>query len=255
MSSLSIVALLINASLVAGFTTSVLPRTQPSTTLLHEDNYSIDIDDVGFFVEVTKPLGVVFGENPQPYFGLTVDDLELGSNGAKAGIRVGDNLVSIDGELCVGEDFDSVMDLFKESAGRIELQMFRGTARMLYDTMPENTLEEDEAGGVGDDDEEIVMDENYEAPTVDLAMFDRKPLTAGSVLKAFKKIGQNTVELLTEDVGEAEPVRETEKKKGFFGLFQQETVQLEAEESRGYRLEGTKNKGKEGEFDEDMYED
>lgn len=264
--SLNLSTFIFNASLVTGFTTTVTknwgtncfvpPNYGPSASPLIlsadvSDNYGIAVEDIGFYVDVTKPLGVVFGENPEPYFGLVVDDLEFGSNGAKAGLRVGDNLVSIDGKLVIGQDFDSVMELLRNAEGTFELQLYRGTARMLYDSMPDNTLDES-----SDDSEEIIMDETYEAPTIDLSQYEKKPLTAEGVLRAFTKIGKNLGELLTEDdsVVQSQTKEKTEEKKGggIFGIFSQETIQLEGEESRGYRVEGKKTSGSP---EEDIFED
>ena len=58
--------------------------------------------EVGYSVSVQKPLGIIFGENPDPYFGLVVDDVSEGLNGGMAGLRVGDQLLAIDGEVVVG---------------------------------------------------------------------------------------------------------------------------------------------------------
>jgi len=35
-----------------------------------------------FEITVPKPMGVIFGENPEPYLGLVVDDVSEGMNGA-----------------------------------------------------------------------------------------------------------------------------------------------------------------------------
>lgn len=261
MSALPMLFLIVQTSFVASFTPFFQLRDKSIARFNHRslsplilsadvsDNYEIELDEIGFYADVTKPLGVVFGENPEPYFGLVVDDLELGSNGAKSGLRVGDNLVSINGNIVIGKDFDSVMELLREAEGSIELQLYRGTARMLYDSMPENTLDQ-----VFDsnESEEVIMDESYEAPTIDMSKYKKQPLTPEGVLRAFKKIGQNLGEALTEDKAVEEIAKEetTEKKKGGFfgGMFSQETVQLEDEEARGYRMEGKKVKGNQDDF-------
>merc|ERR1719162_982883 len=53
-------------------------------------------------VEVPKPMGVVFGENPDPYFGLVVDDVSEGMNGGIAGLRVGDQLLAVNEKVVAG---------------------------------------------------------------------------------------------------------------------------------------------------------
>lgn len=271
MPTLNFTLIILNVSLVAGFTTTIsksrgvecfVPphhRLSSSPLILSadvSDNYNIDVEDIGFYVDVAKPLGIVFGENPEPYFGLVVDDLELGSNGAKSGLRVGDNLVSIDGRVVIGQDFDTVMDLLRDAEGVFELQLYRGTARMLYDSMPDNTLED----VLGDaDSEEVIMDENYEAPTIDISVYEKKPLTAEGVLRAFTKIGKNLGELLTEDNSgvEEQTNEKTEEKKGggLFGMFasKDELIQLDGEDSRGYRLEGERVKEKSGADEDNIY--
>ena len=82
---------------------------------------------------------------------------------------------------------------------------------------------------------EIVMDESYESPVrVNVEDYDDSPLSVGDVFKAIKKVG----EILTEEPetpASAEPQQKTEKKGGIFGLFQQETIQLEGDEAAGLK--------------------
>ena len=68
----------------------------------------VDIEkcqDVGYRTSVQKPLGIIFSDNDDPYFGLVVDSVEEDMNGAAAGIKVGDQLVAVNGEAVVGETF------------------------------------------------------------------------------------------------------------------------------------------------------
>ena len=181
-----------------------------------------DIADVGYAVSVAKPLGVVFGENENPFGGLVVDDVEPGMNGGSAGLRVGDQLLAVNGKSMVGASFDSVMSDLVASDGDLELQLYRGSIRSLYvillnqqESSKPSTVKR---SGNDDDDDFVVMDENYESPVViDVSQFEDKPLTPGDVLKAFKKIGS----MITEGDGAAAatPKIVAKPKGGLFGLF------------------------------------
>jgi len=177
-----------------------------------------DIADVGYAVLVKKPLGVVFGENENPFFGLVVDEVEPDMNGKLAGLRVGDQLLAINGKPVVGVNFDSAMAELVAADGALELQMYRGSVRSLYVILLNK--KEDSSNAVADegddDDEAVIMDENYESPVqIDISQFEDKPLTPGDVLKAFKKIGS----MLKEGEKSTTEKQEAKPKGGFFGLF------------------------------------
>jgi hypothetical protein len=192
---------------------------------------AVDYDtvaEVGFRIKVDKPMGVIFGENPEPYFGLSVDDVSEGLNGGMAGIRQGDQLLSVGKEVVLGKDFDTVMSMLQGGPQTLELTMYRGTISTLY-TILGNKLGEDAVFGEDDDGEEpIIMDENYESP-VKVEVREKKKLTPGDFFKAAKKVA----EMLTEDDS---PKPEGEKKKsgGFFGIGA-ESVQLDGEDAKGYK--------------------
>jgi len=202
------------------------------------DNDNNDMMDmaaqIGYFVSVEKPLGVIFGENEDPYNGLVIDDVEPGLNGGAAGLRVGDQLLSVNGKPVIGSDFDSVMNLLVSAEGSMELGLYRGTVRMLY-TIVENKKGQSVGAEEEDNDTEelddVVMDEDYESPVqVNLADYEEKPLTPGDVVNAFKNLGA----MLTADVSdkEAPPKPKQEKKGGFMGgLFSQETIQLDGDDA------------------------
>jgi hypothetical protein len=181
-----------------------------------------DLEEIGYKASVARPLGVIFGENPAPYGGLVVDDVALGLNGGAAGLKIGDQLIAINGDVVIGGDFDDTMDVLRD-AEILDLMLFRGPAKLLYqildnqDTQPE---EEDE-----DEDEGVMFDENYESPvTVPIPEdYDDGPLTAGDVMNAFKKV--------TSGKG-GDKKEEGEKKGGFFsGMFSKETVQLDGDDA------------------------
>lgn len=167
------------------------------------------------------------GENPDPYYGLVVDDVEPGLNGGIAGLRQGDNLVAVNGESVVGDDFDSVMEKLINAEGEINLQLYRGPASSLY------TILSNMNGGPQeqefDDEEVVVMDESYESP-VRIEIEEEEPLTPADVFNAMKKVGS----MLTEGDGDNKPPPSKEQKKGMFGgLFSGETVQLEGDDASG----------------------
>jgi hypothetical protein len=175
---------------------------------------------------VARPLGVIFGENPEPYLGLVVDDVALGLNGGAAGLKVGDQLLSINRNMVIGSDFESTMDVLRD-AETLDLMLFRGPAKLLYqvlqnqDTQPEEEEEEE------DDDEGTMFDDDYESPVRvpidDEAEEDYGPLTPGDVMNAFKKVTSGLSDSVEKD---------GTKKKGFFSsMFSDETVQLDGDDA------------------------
>ena len=120
-----------------------------------------DIEDVGYYTSVQKPLGVIFGENPEPYLGVRVDDIELGSQGGLGGLRVGDQLLAVNGDVVIGDSFDSCMGILQSSPAKMKLLLYRGSVRDLYTILNNRNIEDDD-----DDDgsEVVIMDENYESP-------------------------------------------------------------------------------------------
>jgi hypothetical protein len=175
-----------------------------------------DIQDVGYSVAVKKPLGIVFGENPAPFDGLVVDDVEPGLNGGAAGLRVGDQLLSINGQVVIGSDFDSAMELLRNSeSASLDLMLFRGPARALYTIIENrNAIDEDE-----DEEEQVegqVFDENYESPVQVSIAEDEEPLNVADVLKGFF----------------AGDEKKDKKKGGFFaGMFSEESIQLDGSDA------------------------
>jgi hypothetical protein len=186
------------------------------------------MQDVGFTTSIQKPLGVVFSDNEDPYLGLVVDSVEPEMNGAAAGIKVGDQLIAVNGEAVVGESFEFVMNFLRDSSGTLDLQFYRGTVRTLYTILDNLDAFQDE-----DDEEEVVMDENYET-SVYVEVKEEKPLSAGDVFNALKNIGNA---LMEKDEETYNPSAEGAKeKKGLFGgMFSQETIQLEGDDATGLK--------------------
>lgn len=191
-------------------------------------------------VAIPKPLGVVFGENPDPFFGLVVDDVAEGLNGGKAGLRVGDQLMAVNENVVVGNEFDDVMGLLQNEPTTLRLVMYRGPVTQLF-TVISNQFEEGESMYDDEDDEEeeeVIMDENYESP-VRIEVKEEKPLTAGDVFKAVGKLGSMFAETMAADPNEGNDTSSPpppKKNTGFFGMGG-DTVQLDGNEARGYRQE------------------
>jgi hypothetical protein len=205
----------------------VLPSFSASKSTSQRDAASYEIClEVGYNTQCPKPLGIVFGENPDPYFGLVVEDVAEGQNGGRAGLRVGDQLMAINGEVVVGKDFDSVMNAFQLSSGTLDLVLFRGPVASMY-TILANQMGEDEF--VRDDDEgdeEIVMDENYESPVV-IEVKEKKSLSPADFFKAAAKVGKL---LLEDDTTPPGVKKEKKKNQGFFGIGA-EAIQLDGNDA------------------------
>ena len=233
------------ASIASAFSPSTPLFGYRSTTSLCAASYD-DISDIGYDVSVSKPLGVVFGENGDPYNGLRVDGVDIELNGAAAGLRVGDQLVSINGNVVVGGDFDGVMSVLRDGPAQLDLQLYRGTVRSLYTIMDNRSDENPSAQEDDVDSEVVIMDENYEAPTIDISQYNTEPLGVGDVLNAFKNLGKQMIEkdekveeapapFFADAVDAAPPAKQEEKKKsgGIFGMFKQESIQLDGDDATG----------------------
>ncbi|KAG7336981.1 hypothetical protein IV203_016375 [Nitzschia inconspicua] len=213
-------------------TPSSFTTTQLSMALTYDQVLS---RVVSYDVTVPKPLGIIFGENPEPYFGLVVDDVAEGMNGGKAGLRVGDQLLAVNGNVVVGKDFDSVMSLLQQDSEVLDLVLYRGPVRQLF-TVLGNQLQDGESIQDDDDDDDesevVIMDENYESP-VRIEVKEEKPLTPGDFVKAIGKLGSIMADnLKSDDNATSEP----KKKTGFFGIGA-EAIQLDGVEAKGYKEE------------------
>mmetsp|Transcript_20502 Transcript_20502/g.59409 ORF Transcript_20502/g.59409 Transcript_20502/m.59409 type:complete len:234 (+) Transcript_20502:38-739(+) len=198
-------------------------RVMPSSSRLNAVSYDNCLD-IGYSTVVPKPMGIIFGENPDPYYGLVVDDVAEGQNGGRAGLRVGDQLMAVGNDVVVGMDFDSVMSKLQAAQGNVELVMYRGTVANLY-TILGNQM--DEGDFIRDDDdgeEEVIMDENYESP-VKIEVKEKKPLSPGDFFKAAGKVGK----MLFDD-DKPKQSKEEKKKQGFFGIGG-ETIQLDGNDA------------------------
>eukprot|EP00527_Entomoneis_sp_CCMP2396_P000168 CAMPEP_0198154504 /NCGR_PEP_ID=MMETSP1443-20131203/68633_1 /TAXON_ID=186043 /ORGANISM="Entomoneis sp., Strain CCMP2396" /LENGTH=265 /DNA_ID=CAMNT_0043821183 /DNA_START=11 /DNA_END=808 /DNA_ORIENTATION=- len=201
--------------------TTTSPSSSSSKTSLSAIIAYDAISDVGFSVAVNKPMGVIFGENAAPYYGLKVEDVEFGLNGGAAGLRLGDQLVAVNGEVVIGDSFDSCMTALRNSQDPVQLTVFRGGVKELY-TKIQNRQGFNEQE---DDENEIVMDENYESPVkIDMSKYekDEEPIGIGDVFNAFKKIA-------------SKPKKEKEAGSsggGFLkGLFGGEAIQLDGDDA------------------------
>ena len=236
-----------SASMIASRTSYSSTTSSLSMAAMSYDELISRVDC--YEVTVPKPLGVVFGENPDPYYGLVVDDVSEGMNGGRAGFRVGDQLLAVNEQVVVGKEFDNVMGILQEDSNALNVIMYRGPVRQLY-TVLSNQL--DEGQSIFDDEDDydendidsqpVIMDENYESP-VRVEVKEQKPLTPGDFVKAFGKLGSMLGDTLTSDPNEgnsdataASTPPPPKKKTGFFG-FGTEAVQLSGEDAKGYRQE------------------
>lgn len=221
----------------------MMTTTATTKTQLSAVTYDV-VEEIGFGVVVEKPMGVIFGENKDPYYGLTVDDISEGLNGARAGIRIGDQLLSVNGQVVVGKDFDSVMNILQSESKALELLLYRGPVSTLYTILSNKLGDEEDVRDeeISDDDEDsipVIMDENYEPPVIDIK--PAKKLTPGDFFKAMQK----GVSMLTEDLASTDgsnndedddasagKAAEKPKKKntGFFGIGG-DTIQLDGDDA------------------------
>lgn len=189
---------------------------------------------IGYAVTVNKPMGVVFGENRPPFFGLVIDEIIEDGNGANAGLRVGDQLLTVEGKPVVGRDFDTVMTLLREGGDPLELDLYRGSAKQMY-TIMMNLREEEGANDDEDeesDDDEIIMDENYESPvTIDMSQYENEQslsVSASNVMKNLGKMFSNK-----NDDDDDQNNNNKPKKKGMFdSMFSKDTIQLDFEDGK-----------------------
>ncbi|CAB9501873.1 expressed unknown protein [Seminavis robusta] len=190
-----------------------------------------DIEDVGYYAKIKKPLGVVFGENKEPYLGLRVDDVELGSAGGAAGLRVGDQLMAVNDVVVIGNSFDEAMGLLQSSPAKMTLLLYRGSVRDVYNILNKRGIEADSDGG----EEEVIMDENYESPV----RVEVVPEENFDFMKAFSKLTGGGAKRDQDDddeyIASAPPKQEKKKGGGLFGMFG-ESIQLDGDDATGTKI-------------------
>ena len=198
------------------FTTSTLPyATSTSSTCLFARSNLDKLEDVGYYVNVQKPLGVVFEENVEPYLGIKAADVEVGSEGSRVGIRVGDQLMAVNGDICIGDVFDSALSLLIGSPPKMKLLLYRGNVRDLYKIMDKRGVELE---GGDDESEVVIMDENYESP-VQVEIVESEGFSWG---RAFSRLAGVEPKEEEEEEEYYEPAPEPKKKSGgFFGMFEE----------------------------------
>ena len=145
-------------------------------------------------------------------------------------MRVGDQLLAVNGKVVVGQDFDSIMGQLQEASGSLDLVLYRGPVSALF-TVLKNQIGEDSYVREADDDEgeeEVIMDENYVSP-VKVEVKEKKPLTPGDFLKAAQK-------LLADNGGDKKSAPPPKKTGGggFFGIGG-ESIQLEGDDAKGLK--------------------
>jgi len=187
-----------------------------------------DIEDFGYYTACQKPLGAIFEANPDPYSGLKVGKIEVDSQGASGGLRIGDQLLAVNGLVVIGDNFDSCMGVLQASPSKMELLMYRGNVRDLYNIMNKRDLQ------AGDDDgsEAVIMDENYESP-VRIEFVEESSSEGIDVGKVFSKLMGGDGKKKEKSSPAPAPRKEEQKKSGgLFGMFG-ENIQLEGEDASG----------------------
>jgi PDZ domain len=200
----------------SGFT--VLQDRRPSRKSMALDTMRVNLDtisDVGYEATVEKPLGVVFGENRPPFNGLCIDSVVEGSNGEQAGLKVGDQLLAVNGQSVIGEDFDTAMDALRSAESPVELRLYKGLVSTLFSIVM-NRRSDDDDDFEEETSEEVIFDESYESPVVmtfDDDNEDDKISVSAVAGEAVKNLGQMFG-------------------KSFSSMFSQETIQLEEKDGK-----------------------
>ncbi|CAM9867017.1 unnamed protein product [Scytosiphon promiscuus] len=85
-------------------------------------------------VTLKKPMGIVLEENVGGFGGMRVKEVAAGGSAEADGtVRIGDQIVEVDGESIKGKDFDEGMKkLMDAPEDGVRLQLFRGLAADLY---------------------------------------------------------------------------------------------------------------------------
>ena len=211
---------------VHGFGPSKLPSRRLKLLPLEAIVSYKQIQRIGYYKEVNKPLGIVFGENDPPFNGLTILEVMEGGNGEAAGMQVGHQLLSVNGKSVVGDDFDTAMDLLREGKDPLDIQLYEGTVRQLF-TILKNVESDDDDEDEEEYEEPIVMDENYVSPVVVPDDDEEEPLSAGEIFGALKNMGSK----MLEKQPEKENTNTKKKGGGLFGMFQQESIQLDGDDA------------------------
>ena len=86
-------------------------------------------------IELSKPMGIAFVENEGECGGIYVDDLLPDGSAASAtpALARRDQLVAVDSQLVLGQDFDTALGAIQNSGGQTtKLVFFRGPTSFLY---------------------------------------------------------------------------------------------------------------------------
>ena len=102
------------------------------------DDFVDSMDESNYvFVDLPKPMGIVFEENDPGTGGVFVASLaEGGAAEADASLKAGDQLVAVAGTTVKGADFDACLGAIQASSGAAtRLVFFRGPAPSLYGSL------------------------------------------------------------------------------------------------------------------------
>ena len=102
------------------------------------DDFVDSMDESNYvFVDLPKPMGIVFEENDPGTGGVFVASLaEGGAAAADASLKAGDQLVAVAGTTVKGADFDACLGAIQAAPGAAtRLVFFRGPAPSLYGSL------------------------------------------------------------------------------------------------------------------------
>jgi membrane-associated protease RseP (regulator of RpoE activity) len=104
-----------------------------STTVPVDYVDSMDVSNY-VFVELNKPMGIVFEENDADFGGIFVHSLKENGAAASLPIQVGDQLVAVQKQKVSGLPFDEALNAITTSPddSKIHLIFFRGRASQFY---------------------------------------------------------------------------------------------------------------------------
>jgi PDZ domain len=94
---------------------------------------SMDVSNY-VFVELNKPMGIIFEENDADFGGIFVHSLKENGVAASLPIQVGDQLVAVQKQKVCGLPFDEALNAITTSPEDVKIQLifFRGRASQFY---------------------------------------------------------------------------------------------------------------------------
>lgn len=218
------------------------PRIASSLAAADAVDIAVFPDSVSYTITSGPPLGVILTEfqstSVPELTPVVVSDVTEGQYAARLGVREGDVLIGINGVSLLeeGVGFDSVIETiqteFDGAAGQISATFFRGSSfgrTEGFDGLVGTIVN----GGDAEEVAEEVEDVSGEGGTLNLSDIfgeeeEKEQVGVGELFSSLMKETAGAVQKGLSSDGEKP--KQTEKKKsggGLFGIFSQETVQVE----------------------------